>query len=159
MQNFLNRNITKIDALYRLAEEYEIPVDEGCPKNIISMSVRLTNGKKIISLSEPSDEEREKGSSTKLERFAHEMGHCVTDSFYAGYSPFELRQKHEYKANVWATNEVVPFPDLCQAVKDGVRELWELAEHFGVSHTFMEKAIKLHEQNGNVVPRELYAEY
>ncbi len=36
--------------------------------------------------------------------------------------------------------------------------VWQLAEHFGVSHSFMEKAIKTHENNGNIVPRELYEE-
>ena len=154
MLNISNKNTAKVERLYKLAEKNNIPIDEACPESLVSMSVRLPNGKKIIGLSNT-----EGTVYTRLECLAHEMGHCMTDSFYAGYSPFELRQKHEYKANVWATNEVVPFPDLCQAVKDGMRELWELAEHFGVSHTFMEKAIKLHEQNGNVVPRELYAEY
>lgn len=153
MQNSLNRSTAKVERLYKLAEKNNIPIDEACPESLISMSVRLADGKKIIALSND-----ENTAYTKFERLAHEMGHCMTDSFYSGYSPFELRSKHEYKANVWAANEVVPFPDLCKAVKDGMRELWELAEHFGVSHTFMEKAIKLHEQNGNTVPRELYEE-
>lgn len=154
MLNSLSRNTAKVERLYKLAEENNIPIDETCPDSLISMSVRLWNGKKIIGLS--SDEN---AAYTKLERLAHEMGHCMTDSFYAGYSPFELRAKHEYKANTWAVNEIVPFPDLCKAVESGMRELWELAEHFGVSQTFMEKAIKLHEQNGKTVPRELYEEY
>ncbi|MBR2478952.1 MAG: ImmA/IrrE family metallo-endopeptidase [Clostridia bacterium] len=153
MQNSLSRNTEKVERLYKLAEENNIPIDETCPESLISMSVRLSDGKKIIGLSND-----ENTVYTKLECLAHEMGHCMTDSFYAGFSPFELREKHEYKANVWAANEIVAFPALCKAVNDGMRELWELAEHFGVSHAFMEKAIKLHEQNGNTVPPELYAE-
>lgn len=154
MRSISSRNTGKLERLYILAEENNIPIDENCPDSLVSMSARLPNGMKIIGLSND-----ESTAHTRLERMAHEMGHCMTDSFYVGYSPFELRAKHEYKANVWAANEIVPFPELCEAVKDGMRELWELAEHFGVSRAFMEKAIKLHEQNGNVVPRELYAEY
>lgn len=153
MQNTLSRNTAKIERLYILAEENNIPIDETCPDSVISMSVRLGDKKKIIGLSND-----ERSTYTKLERLAHEMGHCMTDSFYLGYSPFELRAKHEHRANAWAVNEIVPFPDLCEAVRNGYRELWELAEYFGVSSSFMEKAINIHERNGNVVPREFYEE-
>ena len=153
MRSISNRSTAKLERLYILAEENNIPIDESCPDSLISMSVRLPNGKKIIGLSNG-----ETVTHTKLERMAHEMGHCMTDSFYAGYSPFELRTKHEHKANAWAAKEIVPFSELCDAVKYGCRELWQLAEHFGVSHSFMEKAIKAHENNGNIVPSELYDE-
>lgn len=153
MPSSLNRNIEKLDRLYILAEENNIPIDEECPKDLISMSVRLSNGNKIIGLSND-----ESLVYTKLERLAHEMGHCMTDSFYVGYSPFELRAKHENKADAWATNKIVPFADLCEAVKNGIREPWQLAEHFGVSQSFIEKAINIHAHRGNTVPTELYSE-
>ncbi len=155
MQTTLKRNtgITKIERLHDLAAENNIQIDESCPPSIISMSVKLPNNLRIIGLSD--DELTE---HTRLEQFAHEMGHCMTDSFYMGYSPFELRAKHENKANEWAIKEVVPFPELCEAVRCGCRELWELAEHFNVSCGFIEKAIRIHEQNGNTVPKELYEE-
>lgn len=154
MRSISNRSTAKIDKLLILADENNIPIDESCPESLISMSVKLPDGMKVIGLSN-----EESVTHTKLEALAHEMGHCMTDSFYAGYSPFELRAKHEHRANAWAANETIPFPELCDAVRDGYRELWELAEHFGVSHSFMEKAIKIHESNGNVVPRELYEDY
>ena len=153
MQNSLSRNTIKVDRLYRLAAENNIPIDESCPESIVSMSVKLPNGNKIIGISK-----EEIAEHTKLECLAHELGHCLTDSFYAGYSPFELREKHERRANAWAVNEIVPFPDLCQAVKDGMRELWELSEHFNVSRSFMEKAIEYHKQRGLTVPTALYEE-
>jgi len=154
MLNSLNRNTTKIEKLYALAEENGIPIDESCPENILSMSVRLPNGRKIIGLSK----ENKHTEHTRLECIAHEMGHCMTDSFYLGYSPLELRAKHEMHADRWAVNRLIPFRSLCSAVKNGHRELWELADHFGVSPAFVEKAIKIHEQNGNTVPKELYEE-
>lgn len=146
-----NQHTTKLDKLYILANAKNIPIDENCPKNIKSMSVRFYDGSKVIGLSKDDDSE-----FTKLELMAHEMGHCMTESFYEGYSPFELREKHEYKANAWAVNEIVPFSELCKAVKKGYRELWELAEHFNVSSRFMEKAITIHSLHGRIVPPELY---
>lgn len=153
MNNNLNKNIKKLDKLYILADKHNIPIDENCPESIISMSVRLEDGTKIIGLSNDTNNEY-----TRLERMAHEMGHCMTDSFYVGYSRFELRAKHEKRADIWAVNNIIPFRELCRAVKNGCRESWELAEHFGVSQTFIEKAINIHAQNGHIVPFELYSD-
>ncbi len=153
MRNSSNKSTRKIDRLYVLAEENNIPIDESCPESIMSMSVRFADGSMVIGISDD-----EKSEYTKLERIAHEMGHCMTESFYEGYSPFELRSKHEYKANIWAVDEIIPFRELCKAIKNGCRELWELAEYFNVSRGFMEKAINIHSQQGRTVPRELYTE-
>ena len=154
MRNSLSINTAKLDALYELALLNGIPVDESCPASIVSMSVRLGNGMKIISLSD-----KQSKDSTILERFAHEMGHCMTDSFYTGYSPFEMRAKHEKRANEWAVFRLMPFEELCLAIKRGYREIWEIAEYFDVSCAFVEKAISIYEENGQTVPPELYAEY
>ena len=35
----------------------------------------------------------------------HEIGHCETGSFYNPYSPFEVRKKHENRADEWAANK------------------------------------------------------
>jgi hypothetical protein len=154
MRNSLNINTAKIEALYELANLSGIPVDESCPANIVSMSVRLPSGMKIVSLSSA-----QSNDSTKLERFAHEMGHCMTDSFYEGYSPFEQRAKHEKSANEWAVKHLIPFDSLCNAVKNGYRESWELAEYFDVSAAFIQKAIELYASEGNTVPTKFYKEY
>ena len=144
--------------LYRLADEQNYYVDESCPRSIVAMSVKLSTGEKIISLSDFSSEDppSEKIPYTKLECFAHEMGHCETDSFYGFFSSLETRGKHEYRANRWAINYLIPFAELCRAVAEGNRELWQLAEYFEVSEEFIERAINYHKQCGNEVPRSLY---
>lgn len=148
----------RIKDLYCLADERHYYVDESCPRSIVAMSVKLRNGEKIISLSkfEKPTEDAPKQPYTKLECFAHEMGHCMTDSFYVGFSPLEKRAKHEYRADKWAINYLIPFDALCQAVQEGNHELWQLAEYFDVGEPFVEKAIAYHEQHGNVVPAALY---
>ena len=150
----------KKESLYNLASVKKIPIDRNCPEELIAMSVKFPNGKMVISMLSSFDaaEEDQRLPYTELECLAHELGHCMTDSFYAGCSPFDVRIKHEHRANKWAIRQIMPFDELCEAVKSGHRELWQLAEYFDVSTKFVEKAIAFHSSHGNVVPRECYAD-
>lgn len=80
---------------------------------------------------------------------AHELGHCETGSFYNRHSPCDVRQKHENRADKWAIKKLIPEDELKSAVKSGYTEIWELAEHFGVTDEFMEKAARYY--NGDIV--------
>lgn len=71
---------------------------------------------------------------------AHELGHCIRGAFYNRYAPHDLRARYEVKADKWAIKKLVPRDELEQAIKDG-REPWELAELFGVTEEFMQKAM------------------
>lgn len=141
----------KLSKLYRIAEQNEIIIEEDCPKNLVSLSLCFPNQTMLISLSDLS---QAPADTTRLECFAHELGHCMTGSFYRGHSPFELRAKHEYTANKWAINKLIPFPSLVRAAKDGCRERYQFAEYFGVSESFIQKAVDYHASQGNFLPRE-----
>lgn len=143
--------LTRSEALYQLAADHGIPINEKCPAELISASVCLEDGTKIIGINRNAAESPD-------ECLAHELGHCMTDSFYIPYSPFLIRAKYEIRADKWAVQQLIPFDDLCRAVGSGLRELWELAEHFSVSGQFMEKAINIYAGMGMEVPEELYAE-
>lgn len=72
---------------------------------------------------------------TEAERkshIAHEIGHCETNSFYNPYTPLDERTKHEYQANRWALKKLIPKKEFLCALKHGMTEVWELAEHFEV---------------------------
>lgn len=71
----------------------------------------------------------------------HELGHCDTGSFYNEYSSCDVHQRHENRADKWAIKKLVPEDELDQAVADGHTELWDLADHFGVTEDFMRKAV------------------
>jgi len=73
---------------------------------------------------------------------AHELGHCVTGSFYNRHAALDLRQRHENRADKWAIQALVPKEQLDDAVAAGHTEVWELAEVFGVTEPFMRKAIQ-----------------
>ncbi len=82
---------------------------------------------------------------------AHEIGHCETLAFYNAYSPLEVREKHEKKADRWAASKLVPVRELTDALMHGVREIWDLAEFFNVTEEFMLKAIEIHRLNGALI--------
>lgn len=73
-------------------------------------------------------------------KFAHEIGHCETGSFYNQYAACDVRSKHEHTANKWAIKNLIPEDELKEACKY-CRNRWELSEHFGVTEDFMQKAL------------------
>lgn len=85
---------------------------------------------------------------------AHELGHCVKGSFYNTYTPYNVRQKHENRADKWAIEELIPLDDFDLAISEGYTDLWSLAEYFGVTEDFMRKAACWHIY-GNIAA-ELY---
>lgn len=81
---------------------------------------------------------------------AHEIGHCETLAFYNAYSPLEIRERHESRANRWAVSKLVPVRELTEALKNGINEIWDLAEFFNVTEDFMRKAIEIHRARGAI---------
>lgn len=143
--------VTRLEALYQLAADEGIDIDEHCPEKLISMSFCFENGKKLIGINQ-------EVAKSPEECFAHELGHCMTDSFYIPYAPVFVRAKYELRADRWAVQHLIPFDALCRAVASGLREYWELGEHFSVSGEFVAKAIQIYASMGMEVPEELYRE-
>ena len=69
-------------------------------------------------------------ASEERTRLAHEIGHCVKGAFYNRYSKFDLMCRHEYRANKWAIETLMPFDEVIEALKSGYEQVWELAEYF-----------------------------
>jgi len=74
---------------------------------------------------------------------AEELGHHFTSAgeqiakrYYSTFERLTI-DKIEYKALRWAANYLVPEDDLLDAIKEGLCEGWELAEHFDVTDEFM----------------------
>lgn len=79
----------------------------------------------------------------------HECGHYATGATHQVASPFDLVEKHEYKADKWAIAQLIPPEAYEKALADGHTELWSLAEHFNVTEAFMQKAVCLY-THGNL---------
>lgn len=127
----------KITALYDLARQQNIEVIPfPLPENG-SMSLMTDSGDCFIGI----DPAIQDGSCLERVHMAHELGHCVTGSFYNIYAAIDHRQRHENRADKWAVQTMIPVEDLDDAVAHGCTELWELAERFDVTEDFIKKAV------------------
>lgn len=80
-------------------------------------------------------------AAEELVLVAHEGGHILTGATHKVSSPYDLVEKHEYKADKWAVQRLISEEELDDAVAEGHTEMWDLAEHFGVTEDFMRKAV------------------
>ena len=140
----------QIRNLYDLAKQQNIEVlSYPMPQNA-SMSVMLEDGSCVIGM----DESVRDGGVRERVHLSHELGHCVTGSFYNIYAAVDCRQRHENRANKWAIQTLIPVEELDDAIAGGCTEVWELAERFQVTEDFIRKAVCLY-VHGNVAA-ELY---
>ena len=136
--------------LYAQASSQNIPVYRHPMARCGSMSLMLSDGSCVIGM----DDRVADGGTQERVHLSHELGHCATGSFYNIYAPRDLRERHENRADKWAIRRLIPVSDLDDAIAAGHTELWDLAEHFGVTETFLKKAICLY-VHGNTAS-ELY---
>lgn len=127
----------KADDLYGLAEArghtvmaYDLPTDK---------SLSMEDGGCYIGLDFSLRGHEEK------ERLAHELGHCEYGGFYNRYSACDVRGKAERRADKWSFVHLTPLWEIKKALADGLREPWELAEHFNVSCRFMVRALEYYQ--------------
>lgn len=141
--------MVSLQALYAQAEQQNIPVLRYPMPGCESMSIQLPGGECAIGLDSRPDTEA--GERVHL---GHELGHCMTGSFYNRHAAADLRLRHENRADKWAIRRLIPVEALDDAVAAGHTELWELAEFFGVTELFLRKALCLY-VHGNLAS-ELY---
>ena len=87
----------------------------------------------------------------------HEGGHCATGTTHSVVSPFDLIEKHEYKADKWAVQDAVSQEELDTARRAGYREIYELADFFNLTEAFMRKVICWYD-HGNLDVECYYSE-
>lgn len=143
--------MTDLAKLYQIATDEKIEVDCFEFGKRESLSLMDDDGICYIAI----DPFRLRSTDDERMKLAHELGHCITGSFYNIHATVDCRQKHENTANKWAIQTLIPIADLEAAVADGYTELWELAERFGVPEDFMRKAICLYTY-GNVASDVYY---
>ncbi len=99
-----------IKGLYNIADINDISVYHFPMKETFAVSVPGNIG---------IDTNKIETSAEEKVILAHELGHCMKNAFYNIRNICDLREKHEYKADKWAVNTVIPFENLMQAVNNG----------------------------------------
>lgn len=130
-------------SLYQFAESEDITVDCFELNNREALSFLSSDGKCYIAI----DPFKLQSESDELLKLAHEMGHCVTGSFYNHWSTLDIRQKHERRADVWAIKKLLPLDELYRLYRNGITQPWELAEELQLSENFILKAIEYYHEH------------
>lgn len=136
--------------LYRIADQQNITVDLFPLGKRQALSLMELTGECYIAI----DPDKLTGEADERNKLAHELGHCCTGAFYNQYSHYDCRKRQENRADRWAIQQLIPADDLDEAIALGCTEIWQLAEHFGVSEEFIRKAVCYH-VHGNLAT-ELY---
>ena len=123
--------------LYDFAKQQHIEVIPFPLPETGSMSVMDEGGRCYIGL----DRSMKDGGVQERVHLAHELGHCITGSFYNRYATVDHRRRHENRADKWAVEALIPVEKLDDAIAEGCCEVWELAERFGVTEEFIRKAV------------------
>ena len=119
-------------AIEQNIEVFTCPLPETC-----SLSVMDDDGNCYIGM----DEVVCDGGVQERVHLSHELGHCVTGSFYNIHAAVDCRQRHENRADKWAVQMLIPVEALDNAIAEGCTEVWELAERFGVTEDFIRKTV------------------
>ena len=126
-----------MQTLYDLARQQNIEVLTFPMRKSGSMSVMTEDGACYVGM----DPGVQDGGVCERVHLAHELGHCVTGSFYNIYAAVDHRRRHENRADKWAVRKLIPVQALDEAVAQGCTEYWALAEKFGVTEDFIRKAV------------------
>ncbi|WP_418779308.1 ImmA/IrrE family metallo-endopeptidase [Intestinimonas sp.] len=129
--------MTNLLELYEFAENHNIDVDWVPLTASKSLSMPFPDGSYGIAV------DPWKMDTLEIETvlLSHELGHCMTGSFYNKYATCDVRRKHENRADKWAIQNLISEEELDDAVADGYADIWSLAEHFNVTEDFMRKAV------------------
>ena len=123
--------------LYAFARQQNIEVFPYPLPKTGSLSFMEDSGECYIGM----DDSVRDGDVQERVHLGHELGHCVTGSFYNIHAAVDCRRRHENKADKWAVQTLIPVEELDDAIAEGCTEVWELAEHFGVTEEFIRKTV------------------
>lgn len=125
-----------INDLYHIADAENIEIIPFPLPKTKSLSIQTDDFDCYIGI----DESEMLTSAEKKTRLAHELGHCTQGAFYNRWSKFDLISRHEYRADRWACEKLLPKSEMEAAMEQGYREVWQLAEYFDVTEDLVRKA-------------------
>ena len=71
----------------------------------------------------------------------HESGHLHTGALHKVDSPFQLVAQNEHRADADSFRRFLPAEEICQAMRQGYTEPWQLADYFDLDEDYIKKAL------------------
>lgn len=129
-----------LNDLYNIAEKEKINVYDWYIENAYGAFINIDKINAIAL------NYHELGTSIEeKETLAEELGHYYYDATYPlDCTDSVLISKQEYRAKKWSYNVLIPFEDLKLAIKNGINNLYSLAEYFEVTVQYMKNAIQFY---------------
>ncbi len=123
-----------LDEVYRDLEKANITVLPYRFRHLKSVSLA---DEKVVGI----DHSKIDGYAEEYTILIHEKGHFDSGAFYTMSSPYPLKEQAERRADRAAILQYIPLEELRDCLAGGIVEIWDLAEHFGVTEEFMRKSI------------------
>lgn len=127
--------------LLQIASDNDIPIVDMKMNGAEEAMSQSLGGRCIIAI----DDRKVKSRADYKVKSAHELGHCITGSFYDERYPVIPRGRLEQRADIWAILNTIPRRPLMKALRQGMTEVWQLAEHFNVTEEFIVKALRYYD--------------
>jgi Zn-dependent peptidase ImmA (M78 family) len=116
----------------------------------------------IIGLNRSLSKNRPRLRSVLAEELGHHfttVGDKIPKTYFNRQQLLEI-SRAEYRAMKWAAIFLVPKKPLLHAISSGVKEKWELAEHFDVTQKVIEFRLKLTDTRSfNIKKRNSFLQY
>lgn len=131
----------KTPDLHAVAEQNGVEIVSFRLPNADSMSTEV-NGRCYIGL----DSTRQLTRGEENARLGHELGHCLYGGFYTRSAPYDLRERHEVRADRWYIRRVIPRKTLFRLLRDGY-DAWEIAEQLDTTEDYVRRAYYYYMEN------------
>lgn len=131
----------KTPDLHAVAEQNGVEIVSFRLPNADSMSTEV-NGRCYIGL----DSTRQLTRGEENARLGHELGHCLYGGFYTRSAPYDLRERHEVRADLWYIRRAIPRKTLFRLLRDGY-DAWEIAEQLDTTEDYVRRAYYYYMEN------------
>lgn len=133
--------MTTAENLYKIADEQGINIYEFKFDDIISMSAPLN-----IAI----DKSKIDNAIELIDVLSHELGHCITNSFYNKDNILDVFEKQEHKANMWKLKQLLPLEEYIKAIAHGITDVKFLACEYDLRYDFAEMAAEYYNNNFDI---------
>ena len=97
-----------LEELYEIAQSENIDIYAAALPLTQSMSIMDDDLNCYIGI----DYDQIHTNAEEKRKLAHEIGHCIKGAFYNRYSKLDLISKHEYSADKWACEKLLPKDEM-----------------------------------------------